>query len=232
MKRIILTVGGMALLLLLISCANVATLLLARSVARSRDTAIRVALGASRSHLALRYLVEGGMVALAGAAAGVALCVLLVRVILTVGSEYIPQADGIEIDWTVIAFAFAMALAASLLSSLAPLWQATRTAPNAVLTEGVRASAGAYARRLSRALVVAEIALAFALLAVSAILIVHLRDLGRVPTGGTPDGLLAVSLTVAARTRTAGSDSCLKRSSTARRPMAVLPPGSTGSSCS
>ena len=78
---------GAAGLLLLISCANVATLLLARSVARSRDTAIRVALGASRLHLALRYLVEGGMVALAGAAAGVALCVLLVRVILTVGWE-------------------------------------------------------------------------------------------------------------------------------------------------
>ena len=77
-------------LLLLISCANVATLLLARSVARSRDTAIRGALGASRSHLALRYLVEGGMVALAGAAAGVALCVPLVRVILTVGSGTSP----------------------------------------------------------------------------------------------------------------------------------------------
>ena len=202
---------GAAGLLLLISCANVATLLLARSVARSRDTAIRVALGASRSHLALRYLVEGGMVALAGAAAGVALCVLLVRVILTVGSEYIPQADGIEIDWTVIAFAFAMALAASLLSSLAPLWQATRTAPNAVLTEGVRASAGAYARRLSRALVVAEIALAFALLAVSAILIVHLRDLGRVPTGLNPDGLLTFSLTLPASTPTAGRTQLQKR---------------------
>src|SRR5688572_23258423 len=147
-------------LLLLIACANVATLLLARSAARSRETAIRVALGASRSHLALRYLVEGGMVAVAGAAAGVALSVPLVALLVSAGSGYLPYADEIAIDWNVTAFAFAMAFVASVLSSLAPLWQATRIAPNAVLTEGVRASAGAQARRVSRALVVAEIALA------------------------------------------------------------------------
>ena len=198
-------------LLLLIACANVATLLLARSVARSRETAIRVALGASRSHLAMRYLVEGGIVALAGAAAGVALSVPLVALLVAAGSGYLPYAEEIAIDWKVSAFAFAMALAASVLASLAPLWQATRTAPNAVLSEGVRASAGAQARRVSRALVVAEIALAFALLAMSAILIVHVRDLSRVPTGLNPDGLLTFSLTLPGQAANSGQRTQLQK---------------------
>ena len=198
-------------LLLLIACANVATLLLARSVARSRETAIRVALGASRSHLALRYLVEGGIVALAGAAVGVALSVPLVALLVSAGSGYLPYAEEIAIDWKVSAFAFVMALAASVLASLAPLWQATRTAPNAVLSEGVRASAGAQARRVSRALVVAEIALAFAMLAMSAILIVHVRDLSRVPTGLNPDGLLTFSLTLPVQAADSGQRTQLQK---------------------
>ena len=92
-----------------------------------------------------------------------------------------------------------MALVASALTSLAPLWQATRTAPNAVLTEGVRATAGGAVRRLSQVLVVAEIALAFTLLAVSVMLVAHLRNLGRVPIGLEPNGLLTFELVAPAR---------------------------------
>ena len=94
----LLVLFGAAALLLLISCANVATLLLARSVARARETAIRVALGASRRQLALRYFVEGSIVSLAGAVAGVLLSVVIVRAIMAVGSAYIPCADEISID--------------------------------------------------------------------------------------------------------------------------------------
>src|SRR5262249_36500048 len=90
----------------------------------------------------------------------------------------------------------AVAVATGVLAGLAPLWQANRTAPNAVLTEGVRASAGASARRLSQAFVVAEIALAFTLLTMSAILVVHLRNLRRVPLGYAPDGLVTFALTL------------------------------------
>src|SRR4029079_8900073 len=88
------------------------------------------------------------------------------------------------------------------LAGLAPLWQAMRTAPNAVLSEGIRASAGAPARRLSKAFVVAEIALAFTLLTTSAILVIHLRNLGRVSLGYEPDGLLTLELTLPARGNT------------------------------
>jgi predicted permease len=192
---LLILLGG-AGLLLLIACANVATLLLARSVVRARETAIRVALGASRRQLALRYFAEGALVSVAGAAAGVALSAIFVRQILTVAAGFVPRADLITIDWTVLGFSVAVAVATGVLAGLAPLWQALRTAPNAVLSEGIRASAAAPARRLSKAFVVAEIALAFTLLTTSAILVVHLRNLGRVSLGYDPGGLVAFELTL------------------------------------
>ena len=196
LRSTLLLLFAAAGMLLLIACANVATLLLARSVARSRETAVRVALGAGRTHLALRYLAEAATVSVIGAAIGAALSVVLVRVIVVAGSEYVPE---IVIDWRVLAFGLGLALVASALTSLAPLWQATRTAPNAVLTEGVRATAGGAVRRLSQVLVVAEIALAFTLLAVSVMLVAHLRNLGRVPIGLEPNGLLTFELVAPAR---------------------------------
>src|SRR5688572_22892626 len=153
---LMILLGG-AGLLLLIACANVATLLLARAVVRARETAIRVALGASRPQLALRYFAEGALVSVAGAAAGVGLSVILVRYILDAASAFIPRVDDIAIDWTVLGFSVAVAVATGVLAGLAPLWQAIRLAPNAMLSEGVRASAAAPARRLSKAFVVVEI---------------------------------------------------------------------------
>ncbi|HLG56505.1 MAG TPA: ABC transporter permease [Vicinamibacterales bacterium] len=183
-------------LLLLIACANVATLLLARSVVRARETAIRVALGARRHQLALRYVAEGALVSVAGAVAGVGLSAIFVRQMLAAASDFVPQTEDIGIDWTVLTFSAAVALVTGVLAGLAPLWQAARTPPNAVLTEGVRASAAAPVRRLSQAFVVTEIALAFTLLTVSAILVVHLQNLGRVSLGFDPAGLLTFDLTL------------------------------------
>jgi putative ABC transport system permease protein len=194
LRATLLILLGGAGLLLLIACANVATLLLARAVVRARETAIRVALGASRRQLALRYFFEGALVSVAGAAAGAAVSPIVVRQMLDAASAFVPLAETIAIDWKVLAFSAAVAVATGVLAGLAPLWQAMRTAPNAVLSEGVRASAGAPARRLSKALVVAEIALAFTLITTSAILVVHLRNLGRVPVGFEPNGLVTFSL--------------------------------------
>jgi predicted permease len=194
LRPTLLVLFAAAGVLLLIACANVATLLLTRSVARARETAVRVALGAGRGHLALRYLAEGALVSLIGAAAGVALSVVLVRAIAVAGSSYIPDANEIAIDWNVVGFGLAMALVASALASLAPLWQAVRTPPNAVLTEGVRASAAGPVRKVSQTLVVAEIALAFTLLTVAVVLAVHLRNLNRVATGLDPTGVLTFEI--------------------------------------
>ncbi len=192
----LLLLFGAAGLLLLITCANVATLLVARSVARTRETAIRVALGAPQGRLALFYLAEAMVVSVAGAAAGVLLSLALVRGAAAIAAQYVPASIEMGLEFRVLLFALGAAFLASTLSSMAPLWQALRTAPNDVLTDGVRASAGARARRLSQGLVIAEVALAFALLAASAVLIAHLRGLSRVATGFDYNNLLVFELTM------------------------------------
>jgi predicted permease len=183
-------------LLFLITCANAAGLLLARSVAQARDTAIRVALGARRRQLAAYYFAEGLPVSLAGAAGGIFLSVILTPAIVSMAGDYLPRADEISVDWTVLVFALGAAFVASALASLAPLWQAARTAPIDALGEGARASAGGRSRRLSQSLVVAEITLAFALLAVSAVLIIHLENLSRTSPGFDADQVLTFGLSV------------------------------------
>jgi predicted permease len=183
-------------LLLLITCANVAGLLLVRSVSRARETAIRVALGAGTRQLAAQYFLEGLVVSLAGAAGGVLLSVGLVRIVVSLAAATIPRAEEVALDGTALLFALGAAFLASALSSLAPLWQAIRTPPNEILTDGVRASASGRSRRLSRSLVIAEIALAFALLAVSAALLDHLRNLGRTSPGFDPSHLLTFEVTL------------------------------------
>jgi putative ABC transport system permease protein len=189
-----------AALLFLITCANAAGLLLARSVARARETAMRVAQGASRSQLAAHYLAESLPIALAGAAAGILLSLTLTPGAVSMVAEYVPRADEITVDWAVMLFAAASAILASLLSSLAPLWQAVRTAPAEVLGNVGRASAGARSRRLSQGLVAGEIALAFALLVVSAILVGHLRNLSRTSAGLDADDVLTFVTDVPGRT--------------------------------
>ena len=185
-----------AALLFLITCANAAGLLLARSVARARETAMRVALGASRSQLAVHYLAESLPIALVGAAAGIVLSLTLTPGVVSMVADYLPRAEEIAVDWAVLLFAAGAAILASLLSSLPPLWQALRTAPADALGEGARASARARTRRLSQSLVVAEIALAFALLAVSATLVSHLRNLSRTSAGLDADHVLTFAVSI------------------------------------
>ena len=185
-----------AALLFLITCANAAGLLLARSVARARETAMRVALGASRSQLAEHYLAESLPIALVGAAAGIVLSFTLTPGVVSMVADYLPRAEEVTVDWAVVLFAAGAAILGSVLSSLAPLWQALRTAPAEALGEGARASAGARSRRLSQSLVVAEIALAFALLAVSAILINHLWDLSHTSAGVDADHVLTFVVSI------------------------------------
>src|ERR1022692_3276372 len=196
-KPVLWLLFGAALLLLLITCANVGGLLLARSVARARETAVRVALGAGLRQLALQYFLEGLLVSLPGAAGGLLFGFALVRVLVGFGSAGTTRVDQIAMDWPVMGFAIATAFAACALTSMAPLWQAARTLPNEVLSEGVRASAGARSGRLSRSFVVAEVALAFVLLAVGTVLVTELYHVTRVSPGFNPNHLLTFQLTFA-----------------------------------
>ena len=192
----LLMLFGGAGLLFLITCANAAGLLLARAVARARETATRVALGAGRRQLAAQFFVEGLLVGMAGGAGGVLLAMTLTPAIVSMAAEYLPRADQVSVDWTVLLFAVSTAVVASALSSLAPLWQAMRTAPADALGEGVRASASARSRRVSRWLVVAEMAFAFSLLTLSAMLLLNLRQLTRTSPGFDPDGVTTFVVSV------------------------------------
>ncbi|HEY6987059.1 MAG TPA: ADOP family duplicated permease [Bryobacteraceae bacterium] len=192
----LLLLFGAAGLLLLITCANVAGLLVARSVVRSRETAVRVALGARPLQLALDYFSEGLLVSLVGAAAGVLLSFALVRLVVALGAKFIPRADEIRVDGAVLLFALCAACLASLVFSLAPLWQAIRTPPNEALSDGTRSSEGLRSRKLSQSLVVVEIAVAFTLLAASAVLIAQLDNLRSVQPGFDANHLLTFQLDV------------------------------------
>jgi putative ABC transport system permease protein len=184
-------------MLVLITCADVAGLLLARSIARAHETAIRIALGASRLQLAVQYFLEGICVALPGAAAGLLVSVLLVRAILALAAEHIPRADAIVIDWSVVSFAAGITVLGSALASLAPLWQARKTAPLDALNSGTRTTTGVRSRRLSEHLVIAQIAIAFTLLTGGALLASHLRTLSRTNPGFDPAGVLTFHVTAA-----------------------------------
>jgi predicted permease len=197
-KPILWLLFGAAILLLLITCANVGGLLLARSVSRARETAVRVALGAGLRQLALQYFLEGLLVSLPGAAGGLLFSFVLVRMLVAFGSGASARVTSIAMDWGVMGFAIGTAFAACALTSMAPLWQAARTLPNDVLSEGVRASAGARSRRLSRTFVVSEVALAFVLLAVSTVLVAELYRLTRVWPGFDPANLLTFQLSFGA----------------------------------
>jgi putative ABC transport system permease protein len=183
-------------LLFLITCANAAGLLLARSVAKARETAMRVALGASRGQLAAHYLAEALLISLVGAAGGVLLALTVTPAIVSLAANHLPRAEEIAVDWTVLLFALGAAALASILSSLAPLRQAIRTAPGDALREGIRASAGRRNRRVSQALVIAEVALAFSLLAASSVLVAHLRNLSRTSPGFDARNVLTFTLSL------------------------------------
>ena len=196
-KPILVLLFAAAMLLLVLTCANVCGLLLARSVARARDTAVRVALGVSLRQLAAQYFLESVWVALPGALGGLLFSAAAVRLLVSLTGQKSVRVSALTTGGAALAFAVGAAVLAGVLTSLAPLWQAARTLPNEVLSEGVRASASARSRWLSRSLVIAEIALAFVLLTGSAVLVSELYRVTSVWPGFDPRHLLTFELTFA-----------------------------------
>lgn len=185
---------GAAALLLLVTCANVAGLLVARSVGRAHEIAVRIALGASKGDLALQFILEGCGISIAAGALGLIASVGLTRLILSLAGQYIPRAEEVSTDSTVVLFVAGVACLAAVLPAIPPLWQALRTQPHEVLGNGVRASAGARGRRLSRSLVVGEVAFAFLMLSVSGLLISELEKLRHTSPGFDTSHLLTFQL--------------------------------------
>ncbi len=186
---------GAVALVLLIACTNVADLMLARASARSREMAVRVALGARRWQIIRPLLVESAVLALAGGALGLLLAQfgtdLLLRV--SAGRIPLPRLNEIRVDRVVLAFVTGVSLLSSLLFGLTPAWQATRLDPQDALKQGgSRGLVGGRSPRLRNALVVAQIALSFVLAVGAGLLLRSFAALTNVPLGYRTDGILVM----------------------------------------
>ncbi|HEX5476217.1 MAG TPA: ABC transporter permease [Vicinamibacterales bacterium] len=180
---------GAVLLVLLIACANVANLLLASGLARRRELAIRLALGASPADLARQLTIEGVLLALTGGALGVGLAFWLVRTLVALAGKLLPRATAIGIDGRVLAFSAVVSLAVGIVCGLWPVVRLrTRALAASLNAADTRTGSGG---RVGTGLVVAEIAMAFALLIGAGLLAKNLIDLESRDTGFRTDHVIA-----------------------------------------
>jgi putative ABC transport system permease protein len=194
-RTTLLMLLGAVFFVLLIACANVANLLLARSSARQKEIAIRAALGASSKRLFRQFLLESVFLALIGGALGLLVALWATGAVASLGSKVLPILTEIQIDSRVLAFTLLVSLLSALVFGLAPALQSSRAGLNELLKAGGRGSdSGSAGARLRNAFVVAEIALALVLLISANLLIRSVGRLYEVDPGFDSNKLLTMSL--------------------------------------
>ena len=194
-----IALGAVAVVLLL-ACANVANLLLARAVARERELAVRAALGAGRARLVRQLLTESALLAAAGSALGLGAAFVGLRLLRSSLPELLivtqPNVLDLGIDRLTLLFTLAVACLSALLFGGVPAWRAARARTTEPLKSGGHGSAGSPHRRLRAALMIGEVALSLVLLVAAGLLVRTFGQLQKVDPGFSPDRVLTLTVSL------------------------------------
>jgi predicted permease len=189
-RAALLVLSAVVMLVLAITCANVANLVLVRSAGRSREMAVRLSLGAGRARLARQLVTEGLILALTGGLAGLALAATTTRAFVALGSPGLPRLADVRLDGTVLLFTLLLSGVTGIVFGLAPLLQVSGSTPSDGLRESGRGGESRRVKRVRRALVVAELAGSAMLLVGAGLLVRSLVHLTRTDTGVRTEGVL------------------------------------------
>ena len=197
MKRPLWIISGAVLLVLFIACLNIVTLMLAQSISRTKEVAIRMALGASRSRVIRQLLTESVLLAIIGGILGLVLAFVGVRALSSLAADSLPGASNIAIDWRVLVFTMALAMLTGILFGLAPALQFSRPDMQDMLKEGGRGGTeGAHRHFLRKVLVVSQVGFAIVLLVGAGLLIRSFGKLRDVNPGFNPANVLAMNVSL------------------------------------
>lgn len=186
----LLVLLGAVAFVLLIACANLANLLLARATARANEFAVRQCLGASASRIARQLLTESLLLAFAGAAGGLALAVWGLNALRGMSAAGVPRLELVRLDWRVLLFTLALTLFTGLLCGFAPALRSARIDLQSSIKEGSRGTASASNRRLNNTFAATQLALSLVLLIGAALLLQSFRNLVAVNPGFQPEKML------------------------------------------
>jgi predicted permease len=190
----LLVLIGSVGVVLLIACANVANLMLVRAAGRRREIAVCVAMGARRFDIIRQLLAESLLIAIGGAALGLALAWVAMRLVVRLAGDSLPRSNGVSMDLEVLVFTLLVAVLAGILFGLAPARQAWRVDLREALNETNRGGSAGTVLRTRAVLVVSEIALAMLLLAVAGLLFRSFERLSQVSPGFSADHILVANV--------------------------------------